>query len=173
MEELDLSPDFLTQNAELLYQFVDMFSNYENTARDYGGNNYFTMNEIHVLSAIAKNPGIFSSTLAEQRRRSKGFISQIVTKLEKYGCVYKQSDAKDNKKKGLYPTERGLVLAKSHDDFDIQTLEKTYGYLRRDCTPEEIRHFYKVIKVYVNIMTAAKRKRHRLQLQPLQENTTK
>ena len=44
MEELDLSPDFLTQNAELLYQFVDMFSNYENTARDYGGNNYFTMN---------------------------------------------------------------------------------------------------------------------------------
>ena len=58
MEELNLSPDFLTQNAELLYQLVDMFSNYENTDRDYGGNNYFTMNEIHVLSAIAKNPGI-------------------------------------------------------------------------------------------------------------------
>lgn len=163
MEELDLSPEFLTQNAEQLYKFVDLFSNYENTVRDYGGNNYFSMNEIHILAAIAKNPGIFSGDLAEQCRRSKGFISQIVTKLERYGCVYKQSDPKDNKKKGLYPTERGQALAKAHDEFDVRTLEKTYGYLRRDCTPEEIRHFYKVIKIYINIMTAAERKRRRLQ----------
>ena len=165
MDELDQSPEILMLNAERLYQFVDMFSNYESTVRDYGGNNYFSMNEIHILAAIAKNPGIFSSDLAEQRRRSKGFISQIVTKLEKYGCIYKQSDPKDSKKKGLYPTERGLALAKAHDEFDMQTLEKTYGYLRRDCTPEEIRHFYKVIKIYINIMTAAERKRRRLSQQ--------
>ena len=44
MDELDLSPHLLLENADLLYQFVDLFSNYENTVRDYGGNQYFTMN---------------------------------------------------------------------------------------------------------------------------------
>ena len=163
MQELSLTPESLLEKAELLYQFVDMFSSYENTVRDYGGNNFFTMNEVHVLSAIAKNPGVFSRDLAEQRHRSKSFISQIVTKLERFGYVSKQTDLRDNKRKGLYVTEKGKALAQAHDRFDVQTLEKTYGYLRRDCTPAEIDTFYKVAQTYVNIMTAAERKRRRLQ----------
>lgn len=166
MDEFDLSPHLLLENADLLYQFVDMFSNYENTVRDYGGDQCFTMNEVHVLAAIAKNPGILSSTLAEQRHCSKSFISQIVTKLERFGYIFKRADSQDKKKKGLFATESGMAIARAHDDFDVRTLEKTYNYLRRDCTPEEIRHFYKVIQTYVNIMTAAERKRRRLQGHP-------
>jgi len=159
MDELDLSPHLLLENADLLYQFVDLFSNYENTVRDYGGNQYFTMNEIHVLAAIAKKPGILSSQLAEERHCSKSFISQIVTKLERFGYISKRTVEQDKKKKGLYATESGMEIARAHDAFDVKTLKKTYNYLRRDCKPEEIRHFYKVIQTYVNIMTAAESKR--------------
>lgn len=162
MEELSLEPKNLLEQAELLYQFVDMFSNYENTTRDYGESNFFTMNEVHLLSAIAKNPGIFSSDLAEQRHRSKSFISQIVTKLERYGYITKTVDLTDNKRRGLYVTTKGQNLADAHDRFDIKTLGKTYNYLRRDCSPEEINAFYKVVQTYVNIMSAAERKRKRL-----------
>lgn len=162
MGELSLDPAFLLEKADLLYHFVDLFSNYENTTRDYGGNNFFTMNEVHLLSAIARQPGIISSELAEQRQRSKSFISQIVTKLERFGYITKRASMIDGKRKGLYVTEKGQALCDAHDRFDVATLEKTYNYLRRDCTPEEIDHFYKVVQTYVNIMTAAERKRRRL-----------
>lgn len=161
MGECHFTEEELLRKADLLYLFVDMFSNYENTVRDYGGNQYFTMNEVHVLSAIAKNPGVFSTDLAQQRHRSKSFISQIVTKLERYGFICKKTDLQDNKRKGLYVTEKGQALVDAHDEFDVKTLEKTYGYLRRDCTPQEIECFYKVVQTYVNIMTAAERKRRK------------
>lgn len=165
MEEPNFTSEELLQKAELLYLFVDMFTTYENTVRDYGGNQFFTMNEVHLLSAIAKNPGVFSTDLALQKNRSKSFISQIVTKLEKYGFVCKKTDDQDNKRKGLYVTEKGQALVDAHDEFDVKTLNKTYGYLRRDCSAREIEDFYKVVQTYVNIMTAAERKRRRAQME--------
>lgn len=48
-----------------------------------------------------------------------------------------------------------------HSEFDEKTLLKTYKYLLRDCTSEEITAFYKVMETYNNIMLAAERKRKR------------
>jgi DNA-binding MarR family transcriptional regulator len=117
------------------------------------------MNDVHLLSAIDNNPGILSSELALSRHRSKSFVSQVINKLEEHGYVVKVAQADDNKKKQLYVTAKGRKLSQAHILFDEKALIKTYNYLLRDCAPEEIETFYRVMKVYNNIMNAAEKKR--------------
>ena len=111
---------------------------------------------------IEAPPGICSSDLVAASRRSKGFISRMTTKLEKSGFIIRVPDKNDAKKFCLYVTAKGKTLCDAHAEFDEKTLIKTYHYLRRDCTDEEIEAFYKVVQVYNNIMNAAERKRQRL-----------
>jgi Transcriptional regulators len=159
MDNSYISSQELLNKSNILYEFVDLFLNYENTARDYGSDEFLSMNDVHILSAIDNNPGILSIELATSRHRSKSFISQVINKLETHGYIMKVSKADDNKKKLLFVTAKGKKLSQAHLLFDEKALIKTYNYLRRDCTPEEIDTFYKVMKVYNNIMNAAERKR--------------
>lgn len=151
----------LIQKAGIIYTFVDLFSQYETTVRDYGGDNFLTMNEVHILAHIEQNPGMTASELATDRRRSRGFISQCITKLDKNGYIIRVPQKEDSKKKSLFVTQKGKDLCVLHCQFDEQNLVKTYNYLRRDCTHEEIEHFYKVMEVYNRIMTASANKRKR------------
>ncbi len=159
------STEELLSNANVIYEFVDLFSRYETTVRDYGEDNFLSMNEIHLLSHIEQHPGITASQLAENVRRSRGFISQCINKLEAGAYIIRVSQDEDNKKKSMYVTQKGKDLCVAHMKFDEQNLIKTYNYLLRDCTHEEIEHFYKVMGVYNNIMNASARKRQRMKLE--------
>jgi Transcriptional regulators len=159
METSYISSQELLSKSNVLYEFVDLFINYENTARDYGSDELLSMNDVHMLSAIDNSPGILSTELALSRHRSKSFVSQVINKLETLGYIVKVPQAEDNKKKQLFVTAKGKKLSQAHVSFDEKTLIKTYNYLRRDCTDDEIETFYKVMKVYNNIMNAAERKR--------------
>jgi len=161
----DILESDLLARAEVLYKFVDLFSSYEDTAREYLDSNgmaLFTMNEVHFLSSIESSPGITVVELAQKTRRSKSHISQLVKKFENLECVIKVPFEGQSKKKQLFVTAKGKKLCEAHDKFDRQALRKTYVYLLRDCTPAEIDSFYKVMGVYNNIMLAAERKRARL-----------
>lgn len=157
-----ISSQTLLKRAEILYQFVDLFESYENLSRNYfsiEGSELFTMNEVHLLAAIEANPGIISTDLALKTRKSKSLISQIVSKFVKYGYIVKMSEKESSQKKQLFVTAKGKKLCEAHAEFDEKTLIKTYNYLLRDCTPEEISSFYKVMEVYNHIMLAAEKKR--------------
>ena len=162
MDATYISSQELLEKSQILYEFVDLFSNYENTVRSYSEDGQFSMTEVHLLAAIDGRPGLTSTELAEQMRRSKSFISQTITKLESLGYILRVSEEKDAKKKRLFVTPQGKKLCVAHSSFDEKTLIKTYQYLLRDCTPEEIASFYKVMQVYNNIMKAAERKRRGL-----------
>jgi len=151
----------LLECANILYEFIDLFSNYENTPRDYGFGNLLSMSEIHILSAIDNHPGITATELAEQFRRSKSFISQTIAVLRGHSYILRFSTEKDAKKKQLFVSPEGKQLCQAHAAFDEHALTKTYSYLLRDCTPDEIDAFYNVMGVYNNIMKAADRKRKR------------
>lgn len=151
----------LLEHAETLYTFVDMFSGYENVPRDYGTGQLFSMTEVHLLNAIYSNPGITSTELGKRIRRTKGFVSQTVSKLEKLGYVIRVASDGNARRKALYVTAAGQKLCIAHNEFDEVTLLKTYHYLLRDCTPTEIVNFYKVLQTYINIMDAAAAKRKR------------
>lgn len=161
MEMEYMSSKELLRKAEILYQFIDLFENYENRARNYCSSQesgLFTMNELHLLMEIEANPGIISAELVEKTRKSKSFISQVVTKLVNHGYIVKISEGTSLKKKQLYISAKGKQLCDAHTEFDEKALLKTYKYLLRDCTPEEIDSFYKVMETYNRIMLAAERK---------------
>lgn len=149
----------LMEKANIIYDFVDLFTQYENTVRDYGGDNFLTMNEVHMLTYIERNPGITASDVARNFRRSRGFISQCITKLDSNWYITRVPQENDAKKKSIFVTQKGKDLCMLHSQFDEKNLAKTYNYLRRDCTHNEIEAFYKVMDVYNRIMVASARKR--------------
>ena len=159
MEQKYISSQELLEKSQILYEFVDLFSCYENTVRNYSEDDFFSMTEVHLLAAIDLRSGITSTELAEQIRRSKSFVSQTLSKLESRGYILRVSEEKDAKKKRIFVTEKGKKLCIAHNSFDEKNLTKTYQYLLRDCTSDEIESFYKVMQVYNNIMKAAERKK--------------
>lgn len=133
------------------------------TVRDYGGDNFLSMNEVHILAHIEENPGLTASELADKVRRSRGFISQCLCKLEGRAYIIRVSQKDDIKKKSLFVTQKGKELCRAHAQFDEKNLLKTYNYLRRDCSHDEIKAFYKVMGIYNNIMNASAKKRQAAQ----------
>ena len=134
-EDVIITSQELLERAQILYEFVDLFSQYESTPRNYGWTEDLTMNEVHLLAKIDSEPGICSSDY-----------------------IVRVADKQDAKRQLLFLTPSGKKLCTAHADFDERALIKTYRYLRRDCTPEEIDAFHKVMQVYINIMNAASRK---------------
>ena len=64
MKEWIITTQDLLEKAEMLYKFVDLFMDYENTPRDYGFGIEMNMAEVHMLSYIDANPGITITELA-------------------------------------------------------------------------------------------------------------
>ena len=147
----------LLSRAEILYKFVALFTDYEQTVRDYGPNDAMSMSEIHILVHINEHPGITGAELAEAFLITPSAVSQILSLLESEDYIARFS--KKGKKKMIFCTMKAKQLCDAHRAFDIKTLTKTYGYLLRDCTHEEIHSFYKVMNVYNNIMNAGRQKR--------------
>ena len=156
------SSRFLLEKAQILYNFVDLFSSYESMPRDYGTGELFSMTEIHLLNAIYMSPGITATELAERMHCTKGFVSRVLSKMDERGYIIRVKKADNAKLKELFVTAEGQKLCVVHNDFDERTLLKTYNYLRRDCEEAEIDAFYKVMQVYNNIMNAAAKKRKRM-----------
>lgn len=161
----------LLEKAEILYQFVALFSDYEHTVRDYSPQVSMSMSEIHILVHINEVPGITGVELADKFLITPSAISQILARMEAEEYIVRVS--KKGKKKMAFCTLKGKELCNAHKAFDVRTLTKTYSYLRRDCSPEEIQSFYKVMSVYNNIMLAGRRKRLRLQAEEKAEFTEK
>ena len=159
MDPIFVTADDLLDRAEILYRFVALFSDYENTVRDYGDACKMTMTEVHTLSAIEANPGITATELAERFFCSKSAISQLLSKLERGGYIIRAVDQANSKKKMIFISQSGKKICNSHRSFDINALTKTYRYLLRDCTNEEIVTFYHVMSVYNKIMEGGRRKR--------------
>lgn len=142
----------LHNKANLLYKFAQLQTIYSTKSHGYGQDEDYSMIDLHTLVTISDEPGITVSMLANRCNRQKGTISQIVTKLEKLGCLEKIKKDDNAKTIYLYLLPKGKELAKSHKIYDIQALTRTIDRLLKRCTMEEINSFYKVIDVFNDIL---------------------
>ncbi len=144
----------LNDKANLLYKFVMLYSDYVAENQDYGTGELINMVEVHTLTAIEDNPGINVSELALMWNRTKGAISQTVTKLEKKGYIERRKQEGNAKTVMLFPTEKGVRLSQAHKRYDSVEVSKTMNeLLRAGCTMEEIDAFFSVIVKYIGILT--------------------
>ncbi|WP_232697801.1 MarR family winged helix-turn-helix transcriptional regulator [Brevibacillus daliensis] len=142
----------LDAKANIIYKFVMTYTDYIKTARDYGTGETINMMEVHTLTVIEENPGITVTEVALEWNRTKGAVSQIITKLEKRGLIIRKKEHDNAKNVHLYVTDRGEVLSKAHKDYDIKELTWADRTLHKSFTSEEIDVFYKVMQQYTELL---------------------
>ncbi|MEA4969514.1 MAG: MarR family transcriptional regulator [Candidatus Pelethousia sp.] len=142
----------LSQRADRLYQFVLLYSEYINGQHDYGEGHIFTMLEIHVLTYIQDHPGITPTELAKVWCKTKGAISQTITKLAAQGYVYKEKKDGNMKAVHLYTTPEGDAVSNMHKAYDVADIVQTLQDLQRSCSQEDIDAFYKVLDAYTKLL---------------------
>jgi len=106
------------QVSDLFYQFASLYKDSDKILNDYGTGEMYTALEVHTVSRIEDNPGITVTEIAEQTARTKGAVSQIITKLENKGLVRREKDPENPRRVCLYVTHQGLELSRCHKKFD-------------------------------------------------------
>lgn len=142
----------LNERHNNIYQFVMRYNDYILSTHDYGEGVPLTMIEAHTLTYIEENPGITITDLAIYWGKTKGALSQTVSRLAEKGLVAKKRKENNAKSIFLYVTDTGLKLSKAHKLYDTLDIAKTMGELRKECSPEDIDAFYKVISVYNKVI---------------------
>ncbi|MBP1042947.1 winged helix-turn-helix transcriptional regulator [Vagococcus sp. BWB3-3] len=132
-----------------IYQFVMLYYNYIISKHDYGTGDLISMIEAHTITFIEENPGTTVSELATYWRKTKGAISQTVSKLIEKGFVKREQASYSGKTFLLYVTDEGLKLSKAHKLYDTIDIAKTLDQLLEKCSVDEIEAFFKVIKEYI------------------------
>ncbi len=141
----------LNAKADILYRLVMWLSDYMSKANDYGTGQLMNMVEIHTLTAIEENPGITVTEISKTWNKTKGAVSQTVTKLASKGFVSKVKLPENAKTVLLFPTESGKTLSKAHKTSDAIDLTKGMEYLLKKHTMEEIDVFYRVANTYLEM----------------------
>ncbi|CAM3332905.1 MarR family winged helix-turn-helix transcriptional regulator [Vagococcus fessus] len=148
IESIDTQFRDLNNRHNNIYQFVMLYYNYIISKHDYGTGDLVSMIEAHTITYIEENPGTTVSELAVYWKKTKGAISQTVTKLVEKGFVKKEQSPDSAKTYLLYVTEEGFKLSKAHKMYDIIDIAKTLDQLLETCSVDEIESFFKVIKEY-------------------------
>lgn len=153
-EQNNLNEKFhqLNDRQNNIYQFVMLYNDYIVSTHDYGMGQVVSMTEAHILTYIEENPGTTITNLAKYWNKTKGALSQTVSKLVDKGLVYRHKTENNAKTVLLFVTEEGLKLSKAHKLYDTIDIAKTLDDLLKECTIEEIESFYKVIGVYIKLL---------------------
>lgn len=142
----------LYDRAKLLYNFVNLMNmhtkhtNCSEIAPD------LSMTEVHVLVDVLENPGITVSDLGRMNKKTRGAISQMVSKLEQRNYLIKRVSDQHGKMLELYLTETGEQIAQEHSRYDVKALTATLNKLLDKCSMDEIDSFYKVLGYYNEIL---------------------
>lgn len=113
------------QYSKLVRQLTDFNDRYEQVGldyhkelHDYGTGELYTPTEVHMVTRIEENPGITAAKIAEETYRTKSAVSQMLSKLEGKGLIYKEKDPRNGKQQLLYVTPKGRHLSLCHKAYD-------------------------------------------------------
>jgi DNA-binding MarR family transcriptional regulator len=150
--EIDRMFQTMSLRADELYKFVLLYGDYISMKRDYGTGYEIGMIEAHTLTYIEEHPGVTVNDLTKVWNKTKGTVSLMVTRLEEAGFVTKQRENGNQRTVHLYVTESGERLSLAHKKFDISDIAETTASLLKELTPAELDTFYKVIRIYTNLL---------------------
>lgn len=149
---VDQTFQVMNDRHNVIYEFVMRYNDYIYSEHDYGNGDPLTMIEAHTLTYIEDHPGATVTELTNYWHKTKGAISQIVSRLETLGLVKKTKKEGNAKNVCLYVTECGFQTSRAHKLYDTLDITKTLSEIQKECTPAEIDTFYKVISVYYKVI---------------------
>ncbi len=155
MENVEDDKDLFKQLYEktrILYNFTNLM-NVQNKQSNYSElDPELTMVEVHTLVDILEHPGIRVADLGRMNKKTRGAVSQMVSKLEARGHIEKKASDIHGKYIELYLTKSGMKIAKEHEEYDVRAMTGTLNRLLETCSIAEINSFYKVISCYNEIL---------------------
>jgi DNA-binding MarR family transcriptional regulator len=106
-----------TARRNVSYAILKLVMRYlelDKKVQNYGTNVPIYHAEVHVVSAIADNPGIHIRGLAEQLGMASASVSETVHKLEQKGLVRKEVSPANQSRLCLYVTTKGELAHEEH-----------------------------------------------------------
>lgn len=108
--------------ADIGDRYQQVGTNYYSELHDYGTGELYTSTEVHMVTRIEENPGTTATKIAEATYRTKSAVSQMISKLEAKGLIYREKDPDNGKQQFLYVTAKGRHLSLCHKAYDENTM---------------------------------------------------
>ncbi len=138
--------DGLNEKVDIIYKHQCLLADYSSTPRDYGTGYLMTEVEAHTLGFISDQYGITATQLARETNRTKGAVSQLISKLEEKGLVERVNEPENKRMYRIYLTEEGRRACDIHRAYDRSNMLEMINKMLLECTMEDIESFFKVLK---------------------------
>ncbi len=138
--------DGLNEKVDIIYKHQCLLADYSATPRDYGTGYLMTEVEAHTLGFISDQYGITATQLARATNRTKGAVSQLISKLEEKGLVERVNEPENKRMYRIYLTEEGRRACDIHRAYDRANMLEMINKMLLECTMEDIESFFKVLK---------------------------
>jgi DNA-binding MarR family transcriptional regulator len=102
----------------------------EKRAVNFGTGEKLFASELHVIEAVGKKQTNTVTALCSQFGVTKGAVSQIISKLEKKGCVLKERNREDGKEIDISLTEKGWEAFKFHEDLHKEMDKELFEFIK-------------------------------------------
>lgn len=89
----------------------------------------YSMAEMRIIGEISRHSGITANILSNYLGINKGYLSRMISKLEKAQCLYKKRDTSDNRVFHLYLTKQGRKLNQYVDKASDQKVISLFSEL--------------------------------------------
>ncbi|MDR1126465.1 MAG: MarR family transcriptional regulator [Deltaproteobacteria bacterium] len=134
----------------LLYEMIRL-GNYHNQysvhKRKYGTDEDYYENEVHILAELVRDNSITLMELAKKFFKTKSYISQVITQLEKRELIVKDRSAEDARKRVYKVTPKGLHLDKLHHEYDFAQ-SRLLPELFKEFSQEDLDLFMRMLEKY-------------------------
>ena len=142
--------------TDLTDRYQPIGTEYYSALHDYGTGVLYTSTEVHMVTRIEENPGITASKIAEDTNRTKSAVSQMISKLEAKGLIYREKDPGNGKQFFLYVTPKGNHLSLCHKAYDetatpIKEIVERFG-------PEAVQNYIDIVEYMIAEYTKRKKK---------------
>ena len=100
-----------------------------------------TVKQIHYLKIIDSSDNMTFSELAEKTKITKPSVTDLINKLEGFGCVYKEKSAADARVSYIRLTEKGINIARHENTALKNLIDRMMKSLNKEEVNELIRIF--------------------------------
>lgn len=138
--------------SNIVYRYCQLQETVQKQTHNYGTGELYTPLEVHTVSLVEEHPGISVTEIAQQTLRTKGAVSQIVTRLEEKGLLRRERNSLNGRQYFLYVTDEGLRLSKLHKEYDNRTFSVWLDDMISLHGLETIEKYFQIMEVSTNNM---------------------
>lgn len=142
--------------ADIVYRYIAAHNGQELDLKDFGVDDLYTTVEMHTVTRIEEHPGITVTEIAAETNRTKGAVSQIMTKLEKKGLIRREKHPENPRRTSLYVTQEGLALSIAHKKYDDTSMSRVLDYLISLHGYVYVEKFFQILESYSNLLCVSK-----------------